>query len=57
MQRDGSLAGARPALHDRDAAHRGAYDPVLFRLNRGDDIAHLARSGSVQGRDECPIGM
>src|SRR5690606_41578205 len=40
MQRDGGLAGSRPALHDEDAAKLRADDAVLLGLNRRDDVGH-----------------
>ena len=46
VQSHGGLAGARSALHDERLAHVGADDAVLFGLDRGDDVRHLARTAA-----------
>jgi hypothetical protein len=40
VQPDRGLAGAGPALHDERALWLGCDQPVLVRLDRGDDVAH-----------------
>ena len=42
VQRDGRLAGARPALHDQHPGRCRPDDPVLLGLDRRDDVAHPA---------------
>src|SRR5205807_1640337 len=40
VQRDRRLAGARTALYDEDTGRLRPDDPVLFGLDRLDDVAH-----------------
>ena len=42
VQRDGGLAGARPALHHQHARRLRPDDLVLLGLDRGDDVGHPA---------------
>ncbi len=44
VERDHGLARARPALHDEHAAELRTDDLVLLRLDRGHDVAELARA-------------
>ncbi len=52
VQGHGGLAGAGAALHDQDAAVRGADDLVLFGLDGPHDVAHPAGAGGVEGREQ-----
>jgi hypothetical protein len=40
MEADGGLTRPRPALDDQGAVRVGRDQPVLVRLDRGDDVAH-----------------
>ncbi len=42
VQPDGGLAGTRPTLHGEELVEGGADDLVLFSLDGGDDVEHLA---------------
>ena len=48
MQPDGGLARPRTSLHGQQFAERGPDDLVLFGLDGGDDVEHLARAGSLE---------
>ncbi len=52
VQGHGRLAGPRPALDDQGTGQRSTDDLVLFRLDGGDDVAHPARMGSLEGRQQ-----
>ncbi len=52
MQGDGGLAGAGAALHDEDAAVRGADDAVLLGLDGLHDVVHAAGAGGVEGGEQ-----
>ncbi|TYQ09462.1 UNVERIFIED_ORG: hypothetical protein L601_003900000260 [Gordonia westfalica J30] len=52
VQRDGRLAGARPALDDRHTPVRRPDDEVLLPLDGLDDVGHLAGPRSIQRGDE-----
>ncbi len=49
VERDRGLAGARAALDDEQAGERRTDDLVLFALDGGDDVGHLAGAGPVEG--------
>ena len=46
------LARPRAALDDHDAGQRGADDLVLLPLDGGDDVAHVAGPGPLEGGQE-----
>ncbi len=48
VQGDDGLAGAGAALHDEDAAVRGADDPVLVGLDGLHDVVHPAGARGIQ---------
>ena len=48
VQPDGRLAGAGTALHDERAFGLGRDQPVLVRLDRGDDVAHPHVAAAVE---------
>ena len=51
MQRDSGFAGSRSALNNDHTVERRADDAILFRLNGGDDIGHLAGTLRVERRE------
>ena len=57
MQRDCSLAGSWATLNDEHTPEVGADDPVLFRLDRGDDVVHAP--GALRGErgEQCPFAL
>ncbi len=48
MQGHRGLARTRPAIDDQDGSGVGADHPVLFGLQRRDDVVHVARAGRGQ---------
>ena len=48
MQPDGGLPGPGPALHGEELVQGGPDDLVLFGLNGGDDVEHLARASPLE---------
>ncbi len=52
MQSHRGLAGARTALHDEALLQRRADDLVLLRLDRRDDVAHLAGAATLELREQ-----
>ena len=44
----GRLPSAWPTLHDDQLIHRRAYDYVLFRLDRRNDVAHRTRPTTLE---------
>ena len=52
MQCHGGLPGAGSSLHHENSRSIGPNDTVLFGLDRGHDICHLAVSGLTHGVHE-----
>ena len=52
VQRDGGLPRAGPALDHQEARQRRADDLVLLALDRGHDVAHLARPRLAERGEE-----
>ena len=52
MKADGCLARTGSALHREQFVEGGPDDLVLFRLDGGDDVEHLARAGTLELGEE-----
>jgi hypothetical protein len=52
MQGNGRFPGSGSSLYDDGPAHGGADDAVLFGLNGGDDVGHLAGAFGTQRREQ-----
>ena len=57
VEGDGRLPRARTALDDEGAGQVAADDPILLRLDRGDDVAHPARATSVERCHERALAL
>ncbi len=55
MQGDRGLAGARTAAHDEHPGEIGPDGFVLLGLDGGDDVAHAAGAGPVEGGEQRPL--
>ena len=53
MQRNGCFAGAGTTLYDENTGEWRPDDPVLFGLDRGDDVAHAPGPGSFERSEQC----
>jgi hypothetical protein len=57
VERHGRLTSAGASLHDEELVERGADDLVLRRLDRADDLLHLAGAVAGELAEEMIIGL
>ena len=57
VQRHRGFPGTRPALHHQKSIEIGTNHPVLFGLNRGNNVGHVPVSGAGQCRHQRAFAL